>query len=85
MQSYQLYRLASNADSHRKQVTTHTVTGSRAEYHRQDEIGRGCGNQQDLRVHIRVKNTVADRDTTTCQQSKGQYAARHGTGHGKQQ
>ena len=85
MQGRQPHRPAADADGHGKQFSAHAVAGRRTEHHRQDKIGRSRGDEQDLCVHIRVKNTVADRYPAACQQPQCQYAARHGTGHGKQQ
>ena len=70
---------------HPDQLAAQTVAGRRPEHHRQNQIGRGCGDQQHFCGHICVKDTPDHRHAAACQQSQSQHAPGHGAGHGEQQ
>lgn len=84
-ESSQLRNAPPHADPHRDQLAANAVPRRRPKYHRQNQIGRTGRNQQDLDVHIRIKNAVHCRNRASRQQPYGQHTARQGAGYGKQQ
>lgn len=68
-----------------QQLSPNTMPCSRPEYNRQNQIGRGGGNQQNFGIHICIENAVYRWNRAASQQPQGQYTACHGAGDGKQQ
>ena len=76
---------AAEAHPGRHQLPPDALSGRRPEHHRQHQIGRGGGNQQDPGVHVRVEHAVHHRHAATGQQAQSQHTTRQGAGDGEEQ
>lgn len=84
-QGGQLCDPAADADPHRERLAADTVLCRRPEHHRQHQICRGGGDQQDFGVYVRVKDAVHHRHGAARQQSQRQHTAREAAGDREQQ